>query len=132
MLRREFLIDAFAEPQLVKHARLIVVRRVEGKRYKEIAKECGLCDTCPTARSFSDSTSDGRMAALAISAFGCRNGWSAAGSISWTAMPRGGPRPESSPAAAGEDDDTRSCLLVRVEKVFSRNRTLAADHPKSR
>jgi hypothetical protein len=31
-----------AEPQLVKHARLIVARRLEGKAYKEIAKECDL------------------------------------------------------------------------------------------
>ncbi len=44
MLQRDFLIDAFAEPQLVKHARLIVTRRLEGKKYKEIAKECGLSD----------------------------------------------------------------------------------------
>ena len=44
MLKRTLLVDAFAEPQLVKHARLIVVRRLEGKTYKEIAKECDLTD----------------------------------------------------------------------------------------
>jgi hypothetical protein len=44
MLKRTLLVDAFAEPQLVKHARLIVVRRLEGKTYKEIAKECDVTD----------------------------------------------------------------------------------------
>jgi len=42
VLQRTFLVDAFAEPELVRHARLIVQRRLEGREYKEIAKECGL------------------------------------------------------------------------------------------
>ena len=42
MLRRTLLLNAFAEPQLVKHACVIVQRRLEGKTYKEIAKELDL------------------------------------------------------------------------------------------
>ncbi len=42
VLQRTLLVDAFAEPELVRHARLIVQRRLEGHAYKEIAKECGL------------------------------------------------------------------------------------------
>jgi DNA invertase Pin-like site-specific DNA recombinase len=41
-LKRTLLVNAFAEPDLVRHARLIVARRLEGKTYKEIAKECDL------------------------------------------------------------------------------------------
>jgi len=41
-LKRTLLVNAFAEPELVRHARLIVTRRLEGKTYKEIAKECDL------------------------------------------------------------------------------------------
>ena len=42
LLERTLLINVFHEPDLVRHARLIVTRRLEGKTYKEIAKECGL------------------------------------------------------------------------------------------
>ena len=42
ILERTLLVNAFAEPDLVRHARLIVARRLEGKMYKEIAKECDL------------------------------------------------------------------------------------------
>ena len=42
LLERTLMVNAFDEPQLVKHARLIVARRLEGKTYKEIAKEVGL------------------------------------------------------------------------------------------
>jgi hypothetical protein len=41
-LKRTLLVNAFAEPDLVRHARLIVTRRLEGKTYKEIAVECDL------------------------------------------------------------------------------------------
>ena len=44
MLNRTLLVNAFDEPQLVKHARVIVERRLEGKTYKEIAKELDLTD----------------------------------------------------------------------------------------
>jgi DNA-directed RNA polymerase specialized sigma24 family protein len=42
MLQRTLVVNAFAEPQLVKHACVIVQRRLEGKTYKEIAKELDL------------------------------------------------------------------------------------------
>ncbi|MBM4058270.1 MAG: hypothetical protein FJ275_08545 [Planctomycetes bacterium] len=42
MLKRTLTVNAFDEPQLVKHARVIVQRRLEGKTYKEIAKELDL------------------------------------------------------------------------------------------
>jgi hypothetical protein len=42
LFKRMLLVNAFAEPELVRHARLIVTRRLEGKTYKEIAKECDL------------------------------------------------------------------------------------------
>ncbi len=42
LFQRMLLVNAFAEPELVRHARLIVTRRLEGKTYKEIAKECDL------------------------------------------------------------------------------------------
>jgi site-specific DNA recombinase len=42
MLRRTLMVNVFAEPQLVKHACVIVQRRLEGKTYKEIAKELDL------------------------------------------------------------------------------------------
>jgi hypothetical protein len=44
MLNRTLMVDAFDEPQLVKHARVIVEGRLEGKTYKEIAKELDLTD----------------------------------------------------------------------------------------
>lgn len=44
MLNHTLLVNAFDEPQLVKHARVIVERRLEGKTYKEIAKELDLPD----------------------------------------------------------------------------------------
>ena len=44
MLNRTLMVNAFDEPQLVKHARVIVERRLEGKTYKEIAKELNLTD----------------------------------------------------------------------------------------
>jgi len=44
MLKRTLLVNAFDEPQLVKHARVIVERRLEGKTYKEIAKELDLTE----------------------------------------------------------------------------------------
>ena len=40
MFKRTLLVNAFAEPDLVRHARLIVARRLACKTYKEIAKEC--------------------------------------------------------------------------------------------
>ena len=42
MLNRTLMANAFDEPQLVKHACVIVQRRLEGKTYKEIAKELDL------------------------------------------------------------------------------------------
>ena len=42
MLNRTLMVNAFDEPQLVKHACVIVQRRLEGKTYKEIAKELDL------------------------------------------------------------------------------------------
>ena len=44
MLNHTLLVNAFDEPQLVKHARVIVERRLEGKTYKEIAKELDLTE----------------------------------------------------------------------------------------
>jgi hypothetical protein len=44
MLQRTLVVNAFAEPQLVKHARVIVERRLQGKTYKEIAKELDLTE----------------------------------------------------------------------------------------
>ena len=44
MLERPLVVNAFAEPQLVKHARVIVDRRLAGKTYKEIAKELDLTE----------------------------------------------------------------------------------------
>lgn len=38
MLQRTLVVNAFAEPQLVIHARVIVERRLAGKTYEEIAK----------------------------------------------------------------------------------------------
>lgn len=42
VFERLLLVNAFHEPELVRHARLIVERRLEGKTYKEIAKELDL------------------------------------------------------------------------------------------
>jgi hypothetical protein len=42
MLKRPLVVNAFTEPQLVKHARVIVERRLAGKTYKEIAKDLDL------------------------------------------------------------------------------------------
>jgi hypothetical protein len=42
ILEKTLLVNVFHEPDLVRHAKLIVTRRLEGKTYKEIAKECGL------------------------------------------------------------------------------------------
>ena len=44
MLERPLVVNAFAEPQLVKHARVIVERRLAGKTYKEIAQELDLTE----------------------------------------------------------------------------------------
>lgn len=44
MLKRTLLVNAFDEPQLVKHARVIVGRRLEGKTYKETAKKLDLTE----------------------------------------------------------------------------------------
>jgi hypothetical protein len=44
MLKRRLLVNAFAEPQLVKHARVIVEQRLAGKTYKAIAKELDLTE----------------------------------------------------------------------------------------
>ena len=44
MLKRPLVVNAFAEPQLVKHARVIVERRLAGKTYKEIAQELDLTE----------------------------------------------------------------------------------------
>ena len=44
MLKRTLLVSAFDEPQLVKHTRVIVGRRLEGKTYKETAKELDLTE----------------------------------------------------------------------------------------
>jgi hypothetical protein len=44
LLQRTLVVNAFAEPQLVKHARVIVQQRLAGKTYKEIAKELDLTD----------------------------------------------------------------------------------------
>jgi len=43
-LKRTLMVNAFAEPQLVKHARVIVEGRLEGKTYKKIAKELNLTE----------------------------------------------------------------------------------------
>ena len=42
MLQRTLVVNAFAEPRLVKHACVIVQRRLEGKTSKEIAKKLDL------------------------------------------------------------------------------------------
>ncbi len=42
MLKRTLLVNAFDEPDLVRHARLIVTRHLEGHTYKDIAEEVGL------------------------------------------------------------------------------------------
>ncbi len=44
MLNRTLVVNAFAEPQLVKHARVIVEWRLVGKTYKEIARELDLSE----------------------------------------------------------------------------------------
>ena len=44
MLNRTLLVNVFDEPQLVKHARVILGRRLEGKTYKETAKELDLTE----------------------------------------------------------------------------------------
>ena len=44
VLERTLVVNAFAEPQLVKHARVIVEQRLQGKTYKEIAKELDLTE----------------------------------------------------------------------------------------
>jgi len=44
MLRRTLLVDAFFEPQLVRHARVIVGRRLQGETYKQIAKDLDLTE----------------------------------------------------------------------------------------
>jgi len=44
MLQRTLVVNAFDEPQLVKHARVIVERRLQGKTYKEIAKDLDLTE----------------------------------------------------------------------------------------
>lgn len=42
VFERTLLVNAFHEPELVRHARLIVERRLESKTYKEIAEELDL------------------------------------------------------------------------------------------
>jgi hypothetical protein len=42
MFERSLVVNAYAEPQLVKHARVIVERRLAGKTYKAIAQELDL------------------------------------------------------------------------------------------
>jgi len=57
-LRRTLLTDAFHEPQLVGHARLIVQRQLEGRTYKEIAISHGQHDhtsVAPTAERPKDT-----------------------------------------------------------------------------
>ncbi len=44
MLKRTLMVNALDEPQLVKHARVIVERRLAGKTYKEIAQELDLTE----------------------------------------------------------------------------------------
>ena len=44
MPQRTLVVNAFDEPQLVKHARVIVQQRLAGKTYKEIAKELDLTE----------------------------------------------------------------------------------------
>jgi site-specific DNA recombinase len=44
LLQRKLVVNAFDEPQLVKHARVIVQQRLAGKTYKEIAKELDLTE----------------------------------------------------------------------------------------
>ena len=44
VLRRTLLVDAFFEPQLVRHARVIVERRLQGQTYKQIAKDLDLTE----------------------------------------------------------------------------------------
>jgi len=44
VLKRTFLVNAFDEPQLVRHARVIVERRLEGQTYKQISKELDLTE----------------------------------------------------------------------------------------
>ena len=44
MLQRTLVVNAFAEPQLVKHARVIVERWLAGRTYKAIAKELDLTE----------------------------------------------------------------------------------------
>ncbi len=42
MFQRTLLVNGFHEPDLVRHARLIVERRLQGRLYKDIAAEVGL------------------------------------------------------------------------------------------
>jgi hypothetical protein len=44
VLQRTLVVNAFDEPQLVKHARVIVQQRLAGKTYKEIAKDLDLTE----------------------------------------------------------------------------------------
>ena len=43
-LRRTLLVDAFYEPQLVRHALAIVERRLQGETYKQIAKDLDMTE----------------------------------------------------------------------------------------
>ena len=44
MLQRTLVVNAFDEPQLVKHARVIVQERLAGKTYRQIAEELDLTE----------------------------------------------------------------------------------------
>jgi hypothetical protein len=44
MLRRSFCLDVFFEPQLVRHATLILEQRRQGKTFKAIAKELDMTE----------------------------------------------------------------------------------------
>jgi site-specific DNA recombinase len=44
MLEKTLLVNVFHEPDLVRHARVIVERRLQGQTYKQIAKDLGLTE----------------------------------------------------------------------------------------
>ena len=78
-----------------------------------------MCDSCPPARSSSNSTSDGPTAALAISACRWPSGWSVAASICWKATPLGVPRLASSPAGTAGNENTAVFVGTSGRRVFT-------------
>jgi hypothetical protein len=44
MFEKTLFVNVFHEPDLVRHARVIVERRLQGRKYKQIAKDLGLTE----------------------------------------------------------------------------------------